>query len=110
MDSPDLSSRILRIDEADTTLPNDVPTKACIFADCQGTMHFNPPSAGDHELYQLGTWICTLNLMHTVDDGPTALAAVGRWICTIRWVRYPRRTLNFRPTRRGSARAMVWSC
>jgi hypothetical protein len=73
------SSRTLRIEGADTTLPDDVPTRACTVTGCTGTMYLQgpiedlPPPA-HLEFPRYATWGCAENPAHV------ELLTLNEWV------------------------------
>jgi hypothetical protein len=79
MTSPTDSSRIFRIQEADTTLPDDIPSRACTVTGCTGTMYLHdpiedlpPPSHLEFPRY--ATWVCAQDSAHV------ELLTFSQWI------------------------------
>ena len=62
-------SRVFRIPEADTTLPDDVPSRACTSTGCTGTMYLrepleDPPEPVHLEFPRYATWVCATDPSH----------------------------------------------
>ena len=78
MTPPADTSRVFRIGEADATLPDDVPSRACTIAGCSGTMYLHdpmqdPPGPTHLEFPTYATWVCANDPTHV------ELLALRQW-------------------------------